>query len=74
MYVCLFVCVCLYECILPFPQNDLLFLYLGPLQESAIWIDETQTYNVMYRHSHGSSPIASDGPDDPLGLSDEANE
>ncbi|KAK2166794.1 hypothetical protein LSH36_35g06011 [Paralvinella palmiformis] len=47
---------------------------IGPLQESAIWIDETQTYNVMYRHSHASSPIASDGPDDPLGISDEANE
>ena len=39
-----------------------------------MWIDETVKYNAMYSRSRGSSPLTSDGPDDPLGISDEANE
>jgi exocyst complex component 2 len=50
------------------------FFVSGPLQESAVWIDETQTYHVMYSRSHGASPMATEGADDPLGISDEANE
>lgn len=41
----------------------------GPLQESAIWIDESQTVNV--RRLHAQLPMFSKDDDDPLGISDE---
>lgn len=42
---------------------------IGPLQESAIWIDESQTVNV--RRLHTQLPMFSKDDDDPLGISDE---
>jgi exocyst complex component 2 len=46
----------------------------GPLQESAVWIDETQTYHAMFSRNRTSSPVISDENEDPLGISDESNE
>ncbi|XP_048748841.2 exocyst complex component 2-like isoform X2 [Ostrea edulis] len=45
------------------------FVQIGPLQESAIWIDESQTVNV--RRLHTQLPLFSKDDDDPLGISDE---
>ncbi|XP_078337720.1 exocyst complex component 2-like isoform X2 [Crassostrea virginica] len=45
------------------------FVQIGPLQESAIWIDESQTVNV--RRLHAQLPMFSKDDDDPLGISDE---
>lgn len=47
----------------------LTFYPSGPLQESAIWIDESQTVNV--RRLHTQLPMFSKDDDDPLGISDE---
>ena len=49
-------------------------MHTGPLQESAVWIDESQTFNMSYNRSRSTVPVETDGPDDPLGISDEANE
>ena len=51
-----------------------MFLLEGPLQESAVWIDETQTYSTLFGRNRASSPIDVDEIDDPLGISDESNE
>ncbi|XP_062584867.1 exocyst complex component 2-like isoform X2 [Saccostrea cucullata] len=45
------------------------FVQIGPLQDSAIWIDESQTVNV--RRLHAQLPLFSKDDDDPLGISDE---
>ncbi|KAI0228580.1 Exocyst complex component 2 [Lamellibrachia satsuma] len=50
------------------------YIQTGPLQESAIWIDETQTYATMFGRSRATSPVTSQTHDDPLGLSDEASD
>lgn len=47
---------------------------IGPLQESAIWIDESQTVSSNLRHGRPSSPLFSKDDEDPLGISDEANQ
>ncbi|ELU06390.1 hypothetical protein CAPTEDRAFT_187059 [Capitella teleta] len=47
---------------------------IGPLQESAVWIDETQTYHTMFSRNRASSPVVTEENDDPLGISDESNE
>ena len=46
----------------------------GPLQDSAVWIDETQTLSMLMGRNRATSPMASPDHDDPLGISDEANE
>ncbi|ELU12463.1 hypothetical protein CAPTEDRAFT_207105, partial [Capitella teleta] len=45
-----------------------------PLQESAVWIDETQTYHTMFSRNRASSPVVTEENDDPLGISDESND
>lgn len=52
----------------------LLSLISGPLQESAIWIDESQTVSSNLRHGRPSSPLFSKDDEDPLGISDEGNQ
>lgn len=47
---------------------------IGPLQESAIWIDESQTVSSNLRHGRPSSPLFSKDDEDPLGISDEGNQ
>lgn len=42
----------------------------GPLEESAIWVDET----LVAESTGVMSWSAASAPDDPLGISDEANE
>lgn len=49
------------------------FVQIGPLQESAMWIDESQTVSYS-RHGRPSSPIFTKDDDDPLGISDEGNQ
>ena len=49
-------------------------IQIGPLQDSAVWIDETHTYHAMFSRNRASSPITSEEQDDPLGISDESNE
>ena len=46
----------------------------GPLQDSAIWVDESQMINNIIGRNRVSSPLASQDHDDPLGISDESNE
>ncbi|KAK3086910.1 hypothetical protein FSP39_025328 [Pinctada imbricata] len=48
------------------------FVQIGPLQDSAIWIDESQTVSI--RHGRTQSPIFSKEDEDPLGISDEGNQ
>ncbi|XP_013403813.1 exocyst complex component 2 isoform X2 [Lingula anatina] len=49
------------------------FVQTGPLQESAIWIDESQTLDRLGR-GRASSPVVSRDFENPLGLSDEGNQ
>ncbi len=48
----------------------------GPLQDSAVWIDESQTYHSMFSRNRGptTSIVTADVMDDPLGISDEGTE
>jgi len=46
----------------------------GPLQESAVWIDESATCGAVFGRIRAASPIVSQDLDDPLGISDEASE
>ena len=46
----------------------------GPLQESAVWIDETSSFNTAFSRSRAASPVAQQDTDDPLGISDESSE
>ena len=43
----------------------------GPLQESAVWIDETQTVLNQLGRRGNTSPLAAKDDDDPLGISNE---
>ncbi|XP_048254965.1 exocyst complex component 2-like [Haliotis rufescens] len=47
------------------------FLQTGPLQETALWTDESQTVPSNLRHGRASSPLTDREEDDPLGISDE---
>jgi len=47
---------------------------VGPLQESAVWIDESATCGAVFGRVRAASPIVSQDLDDPLGISDEASE
>lgn len=47
---------------------------IGPLQESAVWIDESATCGAVFGRIRAASPIVSQDLDDPLGISDEASE
>jgi len=48
---------------------------VGPLQESAVWIDESTTCGAVFGRIRAVSPIMSqDYLEDPLGISDEASE
>lgn len=49
------------------------FVQIGPLQESAIWIDESQSVMTNMRHGRPQSPIFSKDDEDPLGISDEGS-
>ncbi|ESO82768.1 hypothetical protein LOTGIDRAFT_108931 [Lottia gigantea] len=49
------------------------FLQIGPLQESAVWIDESQTVPANLAHGRPSSPMSPKEDEDPLGLSDEGD-
>lgn len=49
------------------------FVQIGPLQESAIWIDESQNVMANMRHGRPQSPIFSKEDEDPLGISDEGS-
>lgn len=46
---------------------------MGPLKESAVWVDETIFLNMAFGRKRPMSP-ASALQDDPLGLSVEGNE
>ena len=46
--------------------------YAGPLQDSAVWVNEN--YEGYGRNRNTQSDSASDNVDDPLGISDDANE
>lgn len=45
----------------------------GPLQESAIWIDEMQAFATVYGRNRASSPLTQEH-DNALGICDESNE
>lgn len=47
------------------------FIQIGPLQESAVWIDETQTVLNQLGRRGNTSPLAGKDDDDPLGISNE---
>ena len=47
--------------------------YLGPLQDSAVWIDESQTVYAQLGRGRTTSPLISKDDEDPLGISDEGN-
>ncbi|WAR13335.1 EXOC2-like protein [Mya arenaria] len=49
------------------------FVQIGPLQESAVWVDETQTVLNQLGRRGNQAPLASRDGEDPLGLSDEGN-
>jgi len=49
-------------------------LIVGPLQESAVWVDESTTCGAVFGRIRAASPIVSQDMDDPLGISDEASE
>ena len=44
------------------------------LQDSAVWVDESQTWSAMVRRNRITSPLMSADQDDPLGISDETND
>ena len=48
-------------------------MFLGPLQESAYWVDESQTVLNQLGRSRNTSPLANKEDEDPLGISDEGN-
>ncbi|GAB1601968.1 exocyst complex component 2-like isoform X1 [Argonauta hians] len=50
------------------------FIQIGPLQESAIWIDESQTVLSNLGRGRASSPMLIKDNEDPLGLSDEGTQ
>lgn len=50
------------------------FIQIGPLQESAIWIDESQTVMSNLGRGRASSPMLIKDDEDPLGLSDEGTQ
>ena len=45
----------------------------GPLQDSAVWIDESQTVYAQLGRGRTTSPLISKDDEDPLGISDEGN-
>ncbi|XP_064641021.1 exocyst complex component 2-like isoform X2 [Lineus longissimus] len=49
------------------------FVQTGPLQESAVWIDESATVHPSLNKNRPSSPILKT-QEDPLGISDEGNQ
>lgn len=49
------------------------FINIGPLQESAVWIDESQTVYAQLGRGRTTSPLISKDDEDPLGISDEGN-
>ncbi|XP_005101772.1 exocyst complex component 2 [Aplysia californica] len=49
------------------------FLQIGPLQESAIWIDESQTVRPNLDHGRPSAAIAAKEEEDPLAILDESD-
>lgn len=49
------------------------FLQIGPLQESAVWIDESQTVRANLDHGRPSATAALKEEEDPLGISDEGD-
>ena len=55
-------------------QSHLSVYFPGPLQDSAIWVDESQMINNIIGRNRVSSPLTSQDHDDPLGISDESNE
>ena len=46
---------------------------LGPLQESAVWIDESQTVRANLDHGRPSATATLKEEEDPLGISDEGD-
>ena len=46
----------------------------GLLQDSAVWVDEGQTWMGLINKNRVMSPLISAEQDDPLGISDESNE
>ena len=47
----------------------------GPLQESAVWVNENQSYHEGYGRNRANAQSVSVAEyDDPLGISDESNE
>ena len=55
-------------------QSHLSLYFPGPLQDSAIWVDESQVINNIIGRNRVSSPLTSQDHDDPLGISNESNE
>ncbi|XP_076469821.1 exocyst complex component 2-like [Babylonia areolata] len=49
------------------------FLQSGPLQESAVWIDESQTVRANLDHGRPSTTTTLKEEEDPLGISDEGD-
>lgn len=49
------------------------FLQIGPLQESAVWIDESQTVRANLDHGRPSTTATLKEEEDPLGISDEGD-
>jgi len=46
----------------------------SPIQDSAVWVDESQTWSHVVRRHRITSPLMSTDQDDPLGISDETND
>lgn len=46
---------------------------LGPLQESAVWIDESQTVRANLDHGRTATAPTLKEEEDPLGISDEGD-
>ncbi|PVD24088.1 hypothetical protein C0Q70_14558 [Pomacea canaliculata] len=49
------------------------FLQIGPLQESAVWIDESQTVRANLDHGRIATAAPLKEEEDPLGISDEGD-
>ncbi|KAK7493846.1 hypothetical protein BaRGS_00014987, partial [Batillaria attramentaria] len=49
------------------------FLQIGPLQESAVWIDESQTVRANLDHGRPSAAATLKEEEEPLGISDEGD-
>ncbi|KAK0062725.1 exocyst complex component 2 [Biomphalaria pfeifferi] len=49
------------------------FLQIGPLQDSAVWIDESQTVRPNLDHGRPTASAAAKEEDDPLGILDEGD-